>query len=402
MKKSTLIAGGILTACAVLASCSSEGNAPDPEHPRLNAIVLNSSDFKDKYGTEYVWLWSDGTITAMPGLDEVPSPIVNGMFYTNADAPMERNSWNSSRKKLKSLYKTTPGGSFTLIADSLYDCGYFSCGLIPVKRSEDSPLEFLDENGKTKFYFNASYVDPYFYKGFARYGARSEGNRGFGVIDNKGNIIVLEDYYNPDLAYQVTDSLLLVGNKVMDHDGNILIDNLREYGISANNRCHIINGCLGVPGCEEDMYGMPIPDKHYINFYSLIPEVKLVHTDSTGYGEFNLLKGASFGEGFTEEFTYVLTDEFAKYAEYAMDPENEEEDEEWSPFIKFKVYRDLRFKPHIKSKLPENYKLKYFFQTPIYANGSRDWRPSDPEAIEYKPTATAERVAREQRDERGF
>lgn len=54
MKKSTLIAGCILTGCAVLASCSSEGNAPDPEHPRLNAIVLNSSDFKDKYGTEYV------------------------------------------------------------------------------------------------------------------------------------------------------------------------------------------------------------------------------------------------------------------------------------------------------------------------------------------------------------
>lgn len=402
MKKSTLIAGCILTGCAVLASCSSEGNAPDPEHPRLNAIVLNSSDFKDKYGTEYVWLWSDGTITAMPGLDEVPSPIVNGMFYTNADAPMERNSWNSSRKELKSLYKTTPGGSFTLIADSLYDCGYFSCGLIPVKRSEDSPVEFLDENGKTKFYFNTSYVDPYFYKGFARFGVRGEGCTGIGVIDNKGNIVVLEDPYNPDYAYQVTDSLLLVGNKVMDHDGNILIDNLREYGISANNRCHIINGCLGVPGCEKDRYLRPIPDKHYINFYSLIPEVKLVHTDSTGNGEINLHKGAFFGEEFMlEEFNYVLTDEFAKYIEHVMDPESKKIIE-YSSFIKFKDYRWKRLKPEIESKLPENYKLKYFFHRPMFAAGSRDWRPSDPEAIEYKPTATAERVAREQRDERGF
>lgn len=403
MKKTTLIAGSILMGCAVLASCSSsEGNVPDPEQPRLNAIVLNSSDFKDKYGTEYVWLWSDGTITAMPGLDEVPSPIVNGMFYTNAEAPMDRAQfWKRSHKKPKSLYKTTPGGSFTLIADSLYDCGYFSCGLIPIKRTEDSPVEFLDENGKTKFYFNTSYVDPYFYKGFARYGARSEGNPGFGVIDNKGNIIVLEDYCNPDLAYQVTDSLLLVGNKVMDHDGNILIDNLREYGITANNRCHIINGCLGVPGFEEDRYQYPIHYKHYINYYSLIPEVKLVHTDSTGNGEFNLLKGAFFGREFFEEFNYVLTDEFAKYLEYVMNPERKKI-YEYSSFIKFKDYRDIEFKPEIESKLPEYYKIKYFYQLPMFAAGSRDWRPSDPEAVEYKPTATAERVAREQRDARGF
>lgn len=388
MKKSTHIAGCILTGCAVLASCSSsEGNAPDPEHPRLNAIVLNSSDFKDKYGTEYVWLWSDGTITAMPGLDEVPSPIVNGMFYTNADAPIGQNSWGS-RKELKSLYKTTPGGSFTLIADSLYDCGYYSCGLIPVKRSEDSPVEFLDKNGKAKYYIYCGYIDPYFYKGFARYDCRYEGDHGFGVIDNKGNIVVLPDENDYAQGYQVTDSLLLVGSKVLDREGNLLIPDLTAYGIQLNYAYRIIDGNLAVTSYPENEYGRTDLDRPIISYYSLFPEVKYLRSDTiskydylaTGEYKTNPTEGPEFGGDFEyngKDFNYVMRDELAKYLSHFTDK---------------KVLSEL-----------ENAKFKHFYHPIMDATRRRGlWQSSNPEEAEYRPTPTAERVARELRDARGY
>lgn len=117
-----------------------------------------------------------------------PSPVVNGVFYVYKSDKEEYELLKVKGDRAKEI-----DGMYKLYVVD----GYYTEGVIAIKKKEDSKWEFVDDDGKTQFTLSGDYrIDGYFSDGMQRIRKFDEDTyeSTWGFINTKGEIVIKAKY----------------------------------------------------------------------------------------------------------------------------------------------------------------------------------------------------------------
>lgn len=119
---------------AILTSCSDANG-----YPELQGLGGHGPD-------GYGFVTPEGKFIECEDLEDVPSPLVNGMFCTNGFA-IPDGQWHQTDKPV-TLCRLS-GHKAVTVRDNLVDCGYCGYGLTPTVRA-DEPIVMVDCDGNPR------------------------------------------------------------------------------------------------------------------------------------------------------------------------------------------------------------------------------------------------------------
>lgn len=184
--------------------------------------------FKTESDGKWGLVGTDGKILVEPTYEFEPSAVVNGVF----SVPVKENKddWYANRVEYYTASKTPKQ-----IGETYEEGGYLNCGVIPVVK-EDSPVLFIDKNGKEAFEFTEHNGKPVLQVAnmFTDNLCAFYTEAGYGFVNNKGKVVIEPNKewtsvnpFNEGLAIVVTEKGL---TQSIDTKGNVVGKNLGEYG----------------------------------------------------------------------------------------------------------------------------------------------------------------------------